>query len=589
MNDAPEPQWDKLPHDPEAFFELGESYELRDLKRSYNRLIRRFKPERHPQEFQRIRAAYESLFDALRYNAPRPTGESQPWKVEIEFPPPETPPTPQPPRQEKPKPSPRPQPTPTRPQSTPAPRPVPVESLPDSTSPALLYRQFAAKENKLPSDFMALAILSDLTPAAAREVGTQNTFLDWLLAGLAENPRDWGLARLLRACLKEPEHDIAQLPAILRRAVMCLPADRFQYCTEPAWDRLIREAPQEEFRAVFERCGRKLSNAVDHSLLTFYLHLLKPALWKCDPEFVQDLCDTLEDHYFQLNRWSEREYETLDRFRIYLEHRQAFIARGPCCARIDQAMRDWCLLPESEGDLSVLECQYFLSANGRQLLREFPDPNEDCLWLLKPWRIVVRDVRDRIGDPQPVPEKTLEQHSRDFLHRVTYRNSQRRRYIVMQVVFLLGFALSFALGAGFLASLARLLYHAVTLAGLATFGLDLLLAAGLLVSAVVLFAGAILCRYSYNLCPYAVARGEMINLMRLAPLPQLKFISPFKQFSEKRVDSEDNYVDTHAIRQGLRADDAMEIFSLAMRCLSAVAPEEVVDAEVAAIEPIILE
>jgi len=68
MSDAGDPQWDLLPDHPEQFFSLSGEYDVRDLKRSYNRLIKRFKPEKFPEEFQRIRAAYERLNDALRRN-----------------------------------------------------------------------------------------------------------------------------------------------------------------------------------------------------------------------------------------------------------------------------------------------------------------------------------------------------------------------------------------------------------------------------------------------------------------------------------------------------------------------------------------
>src|SRR6185436_13154599 len=68
MTDSPgEPDWSLLPHDPVRFFGLAEGFDRRELKRSYNQLIRRFKPEKHPQEFQRIRAAYEQLDSGIRY------------------------------------------------------------------------------------------------------------------------------------------------------------------------------------------------------------------------------------------------------------------------------------------------------------------------------------------------------------------------------------------------------------------------------------------------------------------------------------------------------------------------------------------
>ena len=57
----PEADWSLLPHHPVQFFGLEDGFDNRQLKRAYNRLIRIYKPERSPAEFQRIRAAYEQL------------------------------------------------------------------------------------------------------------------------------------------------------------------------------------------------------------------------------------------------------------------------------------------------------------------------------------------------------------------------------------------------------------------------------------------------------------------------------------------------------------------------------------------------
>src|SRR3954453_7912244 len=68
MTDTPdEPDWSLLPREPVRFFGVGEGFDRRELKRAYNELIRRFKPEKHPQEFQRIRAAFEQIDSGIRY------------------------------------------------------------------------------------------------------------------------------------------------------------------------------------------------------------------------------------------------------------------------------------------------------------------------------------------------------------------------------------------------------------------------------------------------------------------------------------------------------------------------------------------
>lgn len=57
--------WDNL-SEPQAFFKLSDGFDKKDLKRSYNKYIKRFKPETYPEEFQKIRKAYEEALDFLR-------------------------------------------------------------------------------------------------------------------------------------------------------------------------------------------------------------------------------------------------------------------------------------------------------------------------------------------------------------------------------------------------------------------------------------------------------------------------------------------------------------------------------------------
>jgi hypothetical protein len=61
-----EPQWQLLPGDPLGFFELSEPFTEVDLRRRYNALLRRYKPERAPERFLQLRAAYEALRARLR-------------------------------------------------------------------------------------------------------------------------------------------------------------------------------------------------------------------------------------------------------------------------------------------------------------------------------------------------------------------------------------------------------------------------------------------------------------------------------------------------------------------------------------------
>ena len=59
MTESTDPDWSHLPHDPERFFSLDPGYDRKTLKRAYNRLLRQYKPEKFPEEFQKLRAAFD--------------------------------------------------------------------------------------------------------------------------------------------------------------------------------------------------------------------------------------------------------------------------------------------------------------------------------------------------------------------------------------------------------------------------------------------------------------------------------------------------------------------------------------------------
>lgn len=58
---------DDWPDDAYTLFGIGRSAGMRDLRRAYANLIRRYKPEHHPDEFRRIRDAYEALEWQIRW------------------------------------------------------------------------------------------------------------------------------------------------------------------------------------------------------------------------------------------------------------------------------------------------------------------------------------------------------------------------------------------------------------------------------------------------------------------------------------------------------------------------------------------
>lgn len=406
MSDLFEPQWDLLPDQPEEFFGLQEDYDLRDLKRRYNSLIRRFKPEKFPQEFQRIRAAFEQLNSALRYQEPPQNRTSKlPYNWNIDQQPDEDPP------QSSDSFHPLESPTPeihnltsSQGQHSESESPRLLERI-FSEPPQDLYEKLEAKTLKTSFDYYALAVFSDILQ------DKEHTFADWLLYGLQEHPDDPALFELLRTLYATIQSE-GQLTKLLETTSQIVRSDRFYYLTEQAWDNLLRTASFDTFRRTLSTCEKNLlSHKVDH-LLVFYLHILKSAIWKADNDWVDSTFTKIEELSDRLPTWAEEELEFLFFLRSYILQRSQFLLGGLGRITIDQAIIDYCTKNEIEADRSFLECQQKLIVLEEELLSEFEEPAEELETVQILWEMIAEDVYDRMGTELPeIRDRTLDQNA----------------------------------------------------------------------------------------------------------------------------------------------------------------------------------
>lgn len=382
MSGPPEPQWDLLPDHPEAFFGLSGEYDLRDLKRSYNALLRRFKPEKFPEEFQRIRAAFEQLNDALRYgetlySEPERSHQQFDWNQNEE--------------------------ADTQShawqqsdQATPELRSlqerITTEPLPD------LYRELADKELKTPYDYYALAMLSDVLPLQDPEP----RFVSWLLEGIQAHPSEPGLFQLLRVYC-DTDLTAEQLEQLLETTSKTIHTNRFYYLTEKAWDQLLDKVPFSTFRRIFENCESRLLDHTFYYQQQFYLHLLKRAIWKADRDWIDDLMAALNNCHESMPRWCERELEHLHQLRKYQEQRTGFLAGGPVRALIDQAIVDYYTNNDADAVSGFLRHLTDLVTLEDEVLREFEVPDEDHFHVRLVWEGITDEIFYQL-EPELVEE-----------------------------------------------------------------------------------------------------------------------------------------------------------------------------------------
>lgn len=403
MSDAHEaaPDWSLLPHNPVGFFALGESFDRKDLKRAYNKLLRRFKPEKAPAEFQKIRAAYEALDERLRYGqstspvpGPTVTWREEPQEYSLR--------TPADPENTETPPSEEAKPRRDRIDRTPIPQEKPLAERLATESPRSLYNDLAAKEEKSAFDYYALAVLSDVV-----ERGKPYRFVEWLLSALKKHPDHGALWRLLHEYLRGPLPDGAEeklLPAIAKLARQ----DFFYLLTEPLWLSLLRQgegaAAVDRLARLLAICQRELRDTEISGRLTFSIQIAKAAFLLGDHPWPRETLDYIEANFEQAPPWMEPELDMLSLLREYADVRQEFRAGHPLRRQLDDALRDYFLEDQQVGDRSVVAAQVAMASDLDALQAAFP--LEDAS-LFRPfytlWCWVSWDVGERNAPEQEPP------------------------------------------------------------------------------------------------------------------------------------------------------------------------------------------
>lgn len=398
---APSPDWSRLPHDPRGFFGLGDGFDRRDLKRSYNRLLRMYKPEKAPAEFQKIRAAFEQLDNQLRYGIQAEAkradyaAANEVWQKAIEVD--------GAPRRDGTREEPG-----RRPERTDRPPKTLVERL--RTEPtARVYQDLANAQSKSPYDFYALATLSDLCDAT-----DGLNYVRWVLAGLKAHPSDFALRRLLYGYLAGPQ-PAGALPRVLVAASKTLDGDAFYAVTEPAWEAMLRDEQQGAtplFLKTLKACEANLRGPESGARVTFTIRTARAALWNSDPgtsAWAADTVASVESQVDAIPDWLEYEVELLSVAAAYVQARRKFLNGDPVRAAMDRALAKYFTSDPAAGDHAIVEEQLALLADPDALLAAIPAEIDDdaTLAAVNLWAWVTQEVAERHGG-EDVPEDQLD-------------------------------------------------------------------------------------------------------------------------------------------------------------------------------------
>ncbi len=366
--------WTLLPQDPLGFFGLQPGFDRKDLKRAYGKLIKQFKPESHPAEFQRIREAYEMLESENRYGVieAQMKQAANAWSTVLE------------------RASTASKTGSTAERSTGAQFGFDVETA--ARSPQETYKQLKAQPNKSPQTYFLLATLSDLV-----ESKSSNMYLKWLLTGVKEYPDDPGLLRLVSETISAFTEQ-GSAAATLQTIAKLVSGDDFYRVTEPLWDRLLKEAGFEVFAKTLSLCERQLKHRTLRPKLAFTLHILRLAMCLAPAAWIEERLKFIESHGSELGSGMDDEIELLRLLHKYRQSDRQKALESPLGAKIDQLITVYCKgsSAASLAEMTVL-CDE-LARNGNGWQQTFPttasEQAHDTLWLCLQ---VIADIAQQTG------------------------------------------------------------------------------------------------------------------------------------------------------------------------------------------------
>ncbi len=258
-------------------------------------------------------------------------------------------------------------------------------------SPKDLFNELKERADKVPFDYYALALLSDIVEKSP--IG----FASWLIQGIAAHRQDGALKQLLHEYFR----GIQSAPALLKLlplAARAIRTDEFYPLTEPAWQVVLHDCSFDQFADAFDRCERELRDSHIVGRMAFLIYMLKSAMWLDDSAdgWSARQFRFVEENFASIPPWLEWDVELLGLARAYLAIRDQFAAGSPLRTRMDAALKDYFSESQETGDRAVVAAQMEILASGDRLMDDFPIEQNELLAKFYPiWAWASHDVAER--------------------------------------------------------------------------------------------------------------------------------------------------------------------------------------------------
>lgn len=373
-----DPPWHLLPGNPRAFFGLSDSATRQDLKSAYSQWIRRFKPDKYPNEFKKIRAAFDAVdreIGAVDGNV-RTTAEtalpvdaaasmqrealSEASSSLRDRDPPSASSDEEP------------QTHANEPSLTP--RAAAYLRI-GSTEPSAWYQEILDQKHKTPYDYFVLAALSDIVPEADK------SFASWIAEGAMTHPRDTHLTNLFHALLNDKQLASEEIRRLLLHIARSATPSVFYATTDGLWKRFVIAAPWEEVVATLQACERESMARGQEGKLPFMIGLMNKAMWRAPIEWLHERKRMIEESHESIQNELEFEHELNCKLLLLREKHVPRLEASSFGRNILAAIRSISEDSEQQATRNICECQLDVLARSQEFLSEFQfDPNEDAEW-----------------------------------------------------------------------------------------------------------------------------------------------------------------------------------------------------------------
>jgi hypothetical protein len=370
-----EVNWSHLPHSPELFFGCAEDATRRDLKRAYNRILKKFKPEQYPEEFKKIRQAFEDLDAQISYGvnfkAPAPEinfedkTEAPAKELNIEFDDlfdgqtevqqssddKENPFLDDPFLED-------PfgdsdtefddlfdgdtelQQNPFDNKEAETSRKELAELFTDGASPEDLIKSINSKNHPSSSELILSALISET-------LDSNFSLLDTLLSSYKAEPDNGYYKNFIFHYLRS-KHQVDNVLTSLEKIASIVKGDEFYYFTEPLWYKLADETTLENCCTKLNELEEIIGYIPPSSLSVFYLHFCTRYVFELDLHFVTDKFEFIEECSDNFS-WSEEcEVQFLNQLLDYRRSLDTFLNTCPIRKQLHHIIKVWCSSNEAD-------------------------------------------------------------------------------------------------------------------------------------------------------------------------------------------------------------------------------------------------